>query len=150
MMINADRFVHNLTLQALLAAAIGYRRRTMYTFSEHLARVAGVVLPVGETLRRWGTWWVSPWAYLDDLFIGAFFLAGAWMSRRRHPAGERYLSAAYGFACAIGCSSLAATLAEIDRTDPSGVTGATAAIVKTVMLCVGVVGLIGALGGRRA
>jgi hypothetical protein len=46
--------------------------RTMYRFSEMLAWVAGIVLPVGETLRRWGTWWDVPPAYLDDLLIGAF------------------------------------------------------------------------------
>jgi len=45
----------------------------MYRFSERLAVVAGIVLPVGETLRRWGSLWVQPWAYLDDIFIGAFF-----------------------------------------------------------------------------
>ena len=54
----------------------------MYRFSERLAWVAGVGLPVLETIRRWGTWWEFPPAYLDDVLIGAFFLAGAWVSRR--------------------------------------------------------------------
>jgi hypothetical protein len=121
----------------------------MYRFSERLAVVAGIVLPVGETLRRWGSWWVNPWAYLDDVFIGAAFLVGAWMSRRRPGIGDRCLSAAYGFACAIGCGSLALTLSEIDRTDPSGASGTTAAVVKGVMLILGVIGLAGALRGRR-
>ena len=121
----------------------------MYQFSERLAVVASIILPVGETLRRWGSLWVYPWAYLDDLFIGAFFLVGAWMSRRRPGIGDRWLSAAYGFACALGCGSLASTLSTIDQTDPSGVSGATAAIVKAAMLALGVIGLAGAIRGRR-
>ena len=57
----------------------------MYRFSERLAWVAGVVLPVLETVRRWGTWWEFPPAYLDDLLIGGFFLVGAWMSAEMQP-----------------------------------------------------------------
>src|SRR5215831_9712505 len=120
----------------------------MYRFSERLAVVAGIVLPIGETLRRWGSLWVQPWAYLDDVFIGAFFLVAVWMSRRRPGVGERCLSAAYGFACAIGCGSLALALTELDRTDPSGVSNSTAAAVKAVMLALGIVGLVGAVRGR--
>lgn len=122
----------------------------MYRFSERLAVVAGVVLPVGETFRRWGSLWVYPWAYLDDVFIGACFLTAAWMSRRRPLIGERYLSAAYGFACAIGCGSLASTLNTIEQTDPSGVSGTTAAVVKAALLALGLVGLAGALRGRKS
>jgi hypothetical protein len=120
----------------------------MYRFSQNLARVAGIVLPVGETLRRWGSWWDNPWSYLNDVFMGAFFLAAAWMSSHRGSIGARYLAASYGFACAIGCSSLAVTIAQIDRTDPAGVSGAAAALVKALMLGLCVAGLIGALHGR--
>ena len=52
-----------------------YPRRAMYPFSERLAVVAGIVLPVGETVRRWGSLWVYPWAYLDDVLIGCMFPA---------------------------------------------------------------------------
>src|SRR5262245_37687719 len=124
----------------------------MYRFSERLAWVAGVVLPVLETLRRWGTWWDVPAAYLDDVLIGAFFLFGAWMSRRNPTTGSRWLSAAYGCACGIGLMSLTMGLVYVNQPDPSGVSGLTAVIVKTGMVGLGVAGLIGATGGpsRRA
>jgi hypothetical protein len=77
----------------------------MYRFSQRLAWVAGVVLPLGETLRRWGTWWEFPPAYLDDVLIGAFFLVGAWKSHRSPLAGPRWLAAAYGCAFGIGFMS---------------------------------------------
>src|SRR5262245_9750280 len=65
------------------------QERWMYRFSQRLAWIAGVVLPVGETFRRWGTWWDVPAAYLDDVVIGIFLLAGAWMSRQGQ-AGARW------------------------------------------------------------
>ena len=119
----------------------------MYRFSQRLAWTAGVALPILETLRRWGTWWEFPPAYLDDLLIGAFFLAGAWMSKRSATAGPRWLSAAYGIACGIGFLSFALNFVQMDRPDPTGVSGATATIVKAFMLTLGITGLIGALLG---
>jgi len=121
----------------------------VYRFSERLAVVAGIVLPIGETLGRWGSLWVQPWAYLDDIFIGAFFLIAAWMSRRRPGIGERCLSAAYGFACAIGCGSLAMAVTQLEQTDPSGLSNSTAAIVKAIMLALGTIGLVGTVRGRE-
>jgi hypothetical protein len=119
----------------------------MYRFSERLAWVAGVVLPVLETVRRWGTWWEFPPAYLDDLLIGGFFLVGAWMSRRNATVGSRWLSAAYGCACGIGLMSLITNVVYLNQPDPTGVSGVTASIVKVVMVSLGVVGLIGATAG---
>lgn len=118
----------------------------MYRFSQRLAWLAGVVLPLGETLRRWGTWWEVPAAYLDDVLIGAVFLLGASMSYRSQ-VGPRWLAAAYGCACAIGSMSLILTISDLAKPDPTGVSGATAAMVKAVMLALGVTGLIGSLGG---
>lgn len=71
--------------------------------------------------RRWP---VGKWA-VDDWLIGLFFL------------------------CAMGYSSLASTLAALERTDPSGVSGMTAAIVKGLMLLLGLFGLVGTLRGPR-
>ena len=119
----------------------------MYRFSRRLAWVAGVVIPLGETLRRWGTWWDVPAAYLDDVVIGAFFLCGAWMSRRSSPVGVRCLAAAYGCACGIGLLSLVFGVTSMDQTDPAGVSGVTAVIVKVVMVSLGFAGLVGALRG---
>jgi hypothetical protein len=70
----------------------------------HCAR-RGIVLPVLETLRRWGTWWDYPPAYLDDVFLGAFFLFAVWKCARDRRAGQRYLAAAWGLACGMGYMS---------------------------------------------
>jgi hypothetical protein len=120
----------------------------MYKFSEALAWVAGVTLPVGETLRRWGSWWDVPLAYLDDVFIGAFFLFAAWRSRQGDDAGQRWLIASFGVGCGIGYASWASTMAQLEQVDPSGVSGATAAVVKVSMLGLSILGLVGALRGR--
>jgi peptidoglycan/LPS O-acetylase OafA/YrhL len=119
----------------------------MYRLSQRLAWAAGVVIPLGETMRRWGTWWDVPAAYLDDLVIGAFFLFGAWMSRRSSPVGARCLAAAYGCGCGIGFLSVAFAVTAINQTDPAGVSGVTALIVKVVMVSIGLAGLVGALRG---
>jgi hypothetical protein len=122
----------------------------MYRFSQRLAWVAGVVIPLGETMRRWGTWWDVPAAYLDDVVIGAFFLFGAWMSRRSSPLGARCLAAAYGCACGIGFLSVVFGITSMNQTDPTGVSGTTALIVKVVMVSIGLAGLVGALLGPES
>ena len=121
----------------------------MYRFSQRLAWVAGVGLPLLETVRRWGTWWVFPPAYLDDLLIGGFLLVGAFMSRRKTPAGARWLSAAYGCACGLGLMSLIANIVNISQPDPTGVSGLTASVVKIGMIGLGVTGLAGSIAGPR-
>lgn len=128
----------------------GWSALEMYKFSEKLAWVAGVVLPVGETLRRWGTWWDAPMAYVDDLLVGLFFLLAAWASRRAQASGGRWLAASFGFGCGMGYSSLASAVENINRLDPSGASGTTAAAVKACMLALGVVGLVGAVRRRSA
>ena len=98
-------------------------------------------------MRRWGTWWDVPAAYLDDVVIGAFFLFGAWMSRHGSPVGTRCLAAAYGCACGIGFLSLIFGVTAMNQTDPAGVSGMTALIVKVAMVALGLAGLVGALRG---
>jgi hypothetical protein len=122
----------------------------VYTLSRRLAWVAGVVLPVGETLRRWGTWWVEPWAYLDDTAIGAFLLLAAWRCGRDAKKGQPLLAAAWGFSFSGGLSSLSSSITNIARADASGVSGPTAVAVKSLMIALGAVALIGAIRGPRA
>lgn len=119
----------------------------MYKFSERLAWIGGILIPAGETLRRWGTWWVYPPAYLDDLLIGAFLLLAAWISGRRLAIGHPCLTAAYGFAMGVGFMSLAENIMHIDRPDPTGASGTAAVLVKSVLMALAAVGLIGAIRG---
>jgi hypothetical protein len=118
----------------------------MYRFSQRLAWIAGVVIPLGETLRRWGTWWEVPGAYLDDVVLGVFLLVAAWMSRQ-NSVGPRWLAAGWGCACGIGLLSLIFGFSSLESTDPSGVSGTTALVVKAVMVSLGFAALVGALGG---
>ncbi|MFN7923723.1 MAG: hypothetical protein U0Q16_26715 [Bryobacteraceae bacterium] len=119
----------------------------MYRFSKRLALAAGLVLPIGETWRRWGALWDYPPAYLDDLFIGAFFLYALWVGRTESAVATRTLCAAYGFAFAIALLPLAASIASIQRPDPAGVSGGTAVVAKTIMMALAIAGLVGALRG---
>jgi hypothetical protein len=68
------------------------------------AIVIGALLPIAETVRRWGTGGYV-WSWLDDYLIGAFLLYGAWRCRRDIVEGQRVLAAAWAFACGIGYGS---------------------------------------------
>ena len=87
-------------------------------FSRRLAIVLGVLLPIGETIRRWGTWGFWPY-WLDDYIIGAFLLYAAWRSGRDARGGQRYLVAAWGFACGMGYASFFGHLKNIHQPDPA-------------------------------
>jgi len=76
--------------------------------SRRLAYVFGVLTPLAETIRRWGSWWDNPPAFLDDYILGAFLLAGAFAARDpREVRGRSVLAAAWGFGCGMAYSSAA-------------------------------------------
>jgi hypothetical protein len=76
--------------------------------SRRLAYFFGVVTPLAETVRRWGTWWDNPPAFVDDYLLGAFLIAGALMTRNaRSVRGRTLLAGAWGFACGMAYSSAA-------------------------------------------
>lgn len=77
--------------------------------SRRLAYAFGCLTPFLETLRRWGTWWDYPLAFIDDYILGAFLIAGAWATRDVRASRPRaLLAAAWGFACGMAYSSIAA------------------------------------------
>jgi hypothetical protein len=62
-----------------------------------LAIVLGLLLPLGETIRRWGHW--ETWIFwIDDFIIGALLLFGAWAVLRGRENGARILAAGWGVA----------------------------------------------------
>lgn len=66
-----------------------------------------MLTPLAETVRRWGTWWVNPPAFLDDFILGAFLIAGAWLTRDPSSTrGRSVLAAGWGFACGMAYSSI--------------------------------------------
>ena len=118
-------------------------------FSRRLAIAGGIILPLGETARRWHQlgdprMWL-PW--FDDIAIAGFLLYGAW--RTRHDAsGRPILAAAWGFACGLGYASFVFSLLTPETVDASGFSMQVAVAVKGVMLAAGIAGLIGALRGK--
>jgi hypothetical protein len=91
-------------------------------FSRRLAVVAGLVLPVLETARRWhqlGDFRVWPF-WLDDWAIGLFLLTGAWRVGKEPARGRPLLAAAWGFALGMVYASFFSQLTTVDRPDPSG------------------------------
>jgi hypothetical protein len=98
------------TVRATRSQGVGFRSgASSLAISRRLAIAFGVLTPLAETARRWGSWWDYPAAFVDDFLIGGFLLAGAWATRGRRPApGLALLAAAWGFACGMAYSSAAA------------------------------------------
>ena len=71
-------------------------------FSRRLAIVGGILAPLGETIRRWHTWQESPPNLFDDYIMGAFLLYAAWRTGKNVRSGQRFLAAAWAFACGLG------------------------------------------------
>jgi hypothetical protein len=112
-------------------------------FSRRVAVVAGVVLPVAETARRWHQL-ADPriWPFwLDDWVIGAFLLWGAWKVRTKQPGAVTTLAAAWGFACGMGYASFFSEITQLNQPDPSGFASVIVAGVKGLMMGLAVAAL---------
>ena len=112
------------------------------TFARRLAVLAGVVLPVAETVRRWHQLGDPRmlFAWLDDWLIGAFLLYGAWRVGRDATAGQASLAAAWGFTLAIAIGSfLTGVFGDVD---PTGAPRGVVVAIKAVMLLLGIAALV--------
>jgi hypothetical protein len=118
-----------------------------FTFSRRLAIIAGIVLPIAETVRRWHQLQhLSMWpAWLDDILLGAFLLYAAWRVGRDRIAGQRFLAAAWGCACGMGYFSFFGQLARLDQPDPSSLPSIWVVVTKGVMLLLAIAALIDSL-----
>ena len=112
--------------------------------SRRLAVIAGVALPVLETMRRWHQLGdVAVWpSWLDDWAIGIFLLYGAWRVSRDAGSGRPVLAAAWGFACGLGYASFFSQMGALNAMDPSGLTPTTMVFVKGAMLTLGIAALV--------
>jgi hypothetical protein len=122
------------------------------TFSRRLAIVAGVLLPVVETARRWHQLSdVRPlWTWADDYVIALFLLYAAWRMGRDAVHGHRVLAAAWGFACALAFNSFFVQLSALDQADPSGLDPALVVLVKGVAASLAAIALLTTLRSHTA
>jgi hypothetical protein len=114
-------------------------------FARGLAVVAGVVLPIGETIRRWHQL-SDPrllWAWLDDYAIGAFLLYGAWRAGRDPVTGQVSLAAAWGFTLAEALGSF--FFGVFGDPDPTGAPRGVVVAIKGTMLLFAVAALVSVL-----
>jgi hypothetical protein len=113
-------------------------------FSRRLAIAFGILLPLGETIRRWNTWRDYPPNFFDDYIIGAFLLYGAWRVGRDVRGGQRYLAAAWAFTCGIGYSSFFGQLQSLslNEIDPAPIPSVWVALIKGVGLALSLLALV--------
>jgi hypothetical protein len=119
-------------------------------FSRRLAIAFGILVPLGETLRRWSTWREYPPSLFDDYLIGAFLLYGAWRTGRDVRGGQRFLAAAWAFTCGMGYYSFFGQLERLrlHEIDPAPIPSAWVALIKGVGLTLSLLAL--ALSLRRS
>ena len=116
-------------------------------FSRRLAVILGVLTPLAETIRRWhqlGQISVLPF-WLDDYFIGALLLYGAWRTSKDIRSGRRFLAAAWGFTCGMAYSSFFAQLERLNEPDPAPIPSTWVAVIKGVGLALAILALVGSL-----
>jgi hypothetical protein len=119
----------------------------MIKLSRYLAIVLGIITPLLETIRRWSTWQQSPAAFFDDYILGGLLLYGAWRVGRDARAGQKFLTAAWGFAFGMVYSSFFWQLEQnrIGSIDPAPVSGELVAVIKGIGFLLVIVGFIGSL-----
>jgi hypothetical protein len=116
-------------------------------FSGRLAVIFGILTPLAETVRRWrqlGDVGALPF-WLDDYFIGALLLYGAWRTSKDMRNGRRFLAAAWGFTCGMAYSSFFGQLARLNEPDPAPIPSAWVAVIKGVGLALAILALVGSL-----
>jgi hypothetical protein len=113
-----------------------------------LAIVAGIVLPIGETMRRWHQIGDPRliFAWLDDYLIGAFLLYGAWRVGREATTGQASLAAAWGFTVAIAIGSFFTGV--FGDADPTGAPRIAVVAIKATMLLLAIAALVSVLRWR--
>ena len=113
-------------------------------FSRWLAIVGGILAPLAETIRRWSTWQQSPANLFDDYIMGAFLLYGAWRTGKDLRSGQRFLAAAWAFACGMGYYSFFGQLRSLrlHEPDPAPISSEWVAIIKGVALTLAIIALV--------
>jgi hypothetical protein len=113
-------------------------------FSRRLAIVGGILTPLAETVRRWSTWRESPANLFDDYILGAFLLYAAWRAGEDLMTGQKYLAAAWAFACGLGYYSFFGQLqiVRLHQADPASIGAEWVLVIKGVAVALAVTALI--------
>ena len=116
-------------------------------FSRRLAFGFGVLAPIVETIRRWHQLnQLSVWPFwLDDFFIGAFLLYGAWRTGKDMRSGQPMLAAAWGFACGMIYASFFSQLTMLNQPDPAPIPSVWVAAIKGVAFALAIAALVASL-----
>lgn len=113
-------------------------------FSRRLAYIGGIVTPLAETIRRWSTWQQTPANFFDDYLLGAFLIYGAWRTSRNVHEGQRFLVAAWAFACGLGYYSFFGQLRSLsmNEADPAPISSLWVAVIKGVAWAIAILALV--------
>ena len=113
-------------------------------FSRYLAILLGIITPIAETLRRWHQLNdLRNWPFwLDDFLLGGFLLYGAWRTRKDIASGQRYLAAAWGFACGMIYPSFFTQLTLLGQPDPSSIPSVWVAVIKGIGFALAIAALV--------
>ncbi len=112
-------------------------------FSRRLAIGAGILAPLGETIRRWNTQQESPPNLFYDYIMGAFLLYGAWRTGKNVRSGQRFLAAAWAFACGLGYYSFFGQLKSLrlGEIDPAPISSEWVLLIKGVAVTLAIIAL---------
>jgi hypothetical protein len=113
-------------------------------FSRWLAIIGGILMPLLETIRRWSTWQESPAALFDDYLLGGFLLFGAWRVSKDTRRGQRFLAAAWAFACGLGYYSFFGQLDSVRRgiQDPAPIAPKWILLIKGIAWGLAILALV--------
>ena len=113
-------------------------------FSRRLAIIGGVLAPLAETIRRWHTWQESPPNLFDDYIMGAFLLYAAWRTGKDVRRGQRFLAAAWAFACGLGYYSFFGQLKSLrsGEIDPAPISSEWVLLIKGIVVTLAIIALV--------
>lgn len=116
-------------------------------FSRNLAFVLGILTPLLETIRRWGTWQSDPPSFFDDYILGGLLLFGAWRVTNDPRTGQKFLAAGWGFMCGMAYLSFFGQLHDmrLGEVDPAPVPTECVAAIKGIGFAFAILGLITSL-----